>query len=290
MIKKKILAVDDNTTNLHILPQLLKEYDVIIAANGFDALDIVNKEAIDLILLDIMMPDIDGYDVCQVLKSREAHKNIPIIFLTAQTDNSAAEKAYDVGAIDLIRRPLNPKELLAKVRIQFQLQDLIQDLETSQEKLEQLVAKDPLTHLYNKKYFIESAEHIFQLAKREQSELSLVMLEVDNIKQSNDMIMTLAAQLQKTLRKSDVLCRFSSKKFLILLPGTDIKGAKVLIERITKNTEQISITPDNKESPTSLTNTKLAISIGSAQLNHKTDTILDTLLNKTEQALQQTKK
>ena len=125
---KTILIVDDTISNLDILGELLKNYDVIDSTNGVDALEIVKDEKVDLILLDIIMPNMDGYEVCTKLKSDPNTKDIPIIFLTAKTDEDSIEKAYKVGGIDYISKPFKPMELLSRIETQLNIQDLIFDL------------------------------------------------------------------------------------------------------------------------------------------------------------------
>lgn len=124
MKNKTILTVDDSTTNLDILVDLLSDYNVLDVTNGEDALEIINEEPIDLILLDIMMPDMDGLEVCQRIKNNPHSKDIPIIFITALNDEKNIEKAYMLGGIDYITKPFKPRELLAKVKVQFRLQEL----------------------------------------------------------------------------------------------------------------------------------------------------------------------
>ncbi len=293
MSKKTILVIDDNATNLSLFVKLLDQYDVIEAINGFDALEIVKQESLDLILLDIMMPQINGYDVCQIIKSREKNNNIPIIFITAKTEEMAVEKAYDVGGIDFIRKPIKPKELLAKVKIHLQLQTLITDLEASQEELKLLIATDPLTDLYNKKYFTETAEYLFQLAKREQSDLSMLMLDIDDFKAINDyyghkagddVIIELAATLKKLVRKSDIICRFSGEEFLILLPKTQRDGAMILAQKIKKATEIMIVNSidDLSEEPQAI---HFTISLGISEINDQQDDTLDSLMYRANQAL-----
>ena len=123
-----ILAIDDTTTNLEILEDLLEEYDVIPTISGRDALEITNKEKVDLILLDIMMPNMDGYEVCRRLKSDDKTKDIPIIFITAKADEDSIEKAYDMGGTDYITKPFKPKELLSKVKKELQYKQMLEEI------------------------------------------------------------------------------------------------------------------------------------------------------------------
>lgn len=116
-LEKTILIIDDTDTNLHILLELLEDkYDVLASLNGFDALEIVQEEEkIDLILLDIIMPEIDGFEVCKKLKENEKTKDIPVIFITAKTDEESIKRIYEVGGIDHIHKPFNASEILEKV-------------------------------------------------------------------------------------------------------------------------------------------------------------------------------
>ncbi len=146
MKNKTILAVDDTVANLDILIELLNSYDIVDATSGEDALEIVEEENIDLILLDIMMPEMDGFEVCAKLKENPATKDIPIIFITAKTDEDSIEKAYELGGSDYVSKPFKPKELLARVKIQFELQNL-------QNELKLLASTDSMTKLYNRRLF-----------------------------------------------------------------------------------------------------------------------------------------
>ena len=111
-MQKTILIVDDTDTNIHVLMELLGDkYDILASLNGYDALEIINEEHIDLILLDIMMPLIDGYEVCKKLKENPKTKDIPIIFITAKTDEDSIEKAYEVGGVDYITKPFKAREV-----------------------------------------------------------------------------------------------------------------------------------------------------------------------------------
>jgi len=123
-----ILIVDDTRINIDILLELLNEYNLAVATNGISAIEIANEEKIDLILLDILMPEMDGFEVCKILKSNHKTQDIPIIFLTAKTDSESIETAYDVGGIDYVTKPFKPKELLARVNRELKLASLIHSL------------------------------------------------------------------------------------------------------------------------------------------------------------------
>ena len=281
MAIKTILAVDDTSTNLDILEDLLEQYDVINAISGEDALKIVETEKIDLILLDIMMPNMDGYEVCRRLKLDDKAKDIPIIFITAKTDEDSIEKAYDIGGVDYVSKPFKPKELLAKVRRELKLQDL-------QNELKLLASTDPMTKLYNRRYFTKMAEHTLDLVKREKKDLSVIMLDIDKFKNVNDtyghqvgddVIIELANKLMECQRQSDIVCRYGGEEFVILLPNTSIDGAKVVAEKIREEVESLSINL--------LTNEKLnfTISLGVSQVNLENESNIELALKRADDAL-----
>ncbi|MBU2629903.1 MAG: response regulator, partial [Proteobacteria bacterium] len=124
--KSLILAVDDKPQNLQFLGKLLSDngYEVGMAQNGQQALNFVKKNEPDLILLDIMMPDMDGYEVCRHLKADFSLRHIPVIFLTAKTDSTDIVKGFDTGGVDYVTKPFNSAELLARIRTHIELKTL----------------------------------------------------------------------------------------------------------------------------------------------------------------------
>jgi CheY-like chemotaxis protein/ribosomal protein L22 len=149
---KTILSVDDVELNLDIIESLLDEYNIIKTTCGFEALKIAYEQPIDLIILDIMMPDINGFEVCEELKRNEKTKNIPILFLTASTEEDNIERAYEVGGNDYITKPFKTKELLARVATQLDLFDKTENLQKLiSEQLQQLRDKDTLLIEQSKK-------------------------------------------------------------------------------------------------------------------------------------------
>ena len=285
MQKRTILVVDDTISNLDILIELLEDYDVIDATNGKDALEIAEEEEVDLILLDIMMPDMDGYEVCEKLKSNATTKNIPIIFITAKADEDSIEKAYEIGGIDYVTKPFKPKELLARVNRELQLQDL-------QKKLKELASTDPMTRLYNRRFFTTMASHSLDLAKRNKKTLSLVMIDIDKFKNVNDtyghqvgddVIIHLANVFLENKRDSDIVCRYGGEEFVILFPNTSIEGAKKVAEKIREKVEASTI---NLAANKSL---KYTISLGVAQVEVESEINIEQALKRADDALYEAK-
>ena len=236
--KQTILAVDDTVANLDILLVLLKDFDVIEAAGGEAALEIVTEEEIDLILLDIMMPGMDGYTVCRRLKENEKTKNIPIIFITARTDEDAIEKAYDAGGVDYVTKPFKPKELLARVKIQLEHQEMI-------EKLEFLASHDPMTGIYNRRKFFELANRKFAESSKD---LYAAMMDIDRFKKINDIyghptgdrvIKAVTRVVGENIDEGSVFGRLGGEEFAVICRYPNQDDVVARLESIREKVEQL---------------------------------------------------
>ena len=245
--KQKLLIVDDEKINIDILLELLSDkYDIIAALGGEQALKILDMVDIDLILLDITMPKMDGFELCKILKSKEKTKCIPIVFITANSDEDSIEKAFDVGGVDYVTKPFRSRELLVRVKTQLKIKNM-------QDEFKLLASIDPMTKLYNRRYFSKISEHIVDLAKRDNQEVSLLMVDIDKFKIVNDtyghdvgdkVIIHLANKLKSYQRKSDIACRFGGEEFVVLLPNTSIDGAKIVSQKIRKDIEKSTLEID----------------------------------------------
>ncbi len=281
-----LLIVDDTKENLSILLELLgEEYDVIPVTNGKEALDIVKEEKIDLILLDVMMPEMDGFEVCKILKEDTETKDIPIIFITAKTDEDSIEKAYEIGGSDYVTKPFRPRELKARVKRELELQKL-------QKQLKIMATTDSLTGLYNRRHFSTLARHIFDISRRDKKNISILMIDIDKFKRINDtyghqtgdyVIKHIADILKKTKRESDIACRYGGEEFVILLPSTPIEGGcelarkiKEAVEREEFKTEQGSIV-------------KVTVSIGVSQVFFDSEKNIEPALKRADEALYEAK-
>jgi len=285
MENKTILVVDDTIANLDILVGLLSEYDVIDTASGREALDIVEEEKVDLILLDIMMPDINGYEVCKKLKSNASTKDIPVVFITAKTDEKSIERAYSVGGSDYVTKPFRPKELLARINRELQLKSY-------QEELKLLASIDPMTKLYNRRYFNEITKNILEIERRNECELSLMILDIDKFKNINDtyghhvgdeVIIFVADILRKDQRESDVVCRYGGEEFVVLLPDTSLKNAVLVAEKIRKRIEEDVVSIGSEES------FQTTVSIGVSQVDILNESNIEATLKRADKALYEAK-
>jgi diguanylate cyclase (GGDEF)-like protein len=280
-----ILIVDDTKANIHILIELLGEkYDILISRCGADAIDMAKEEKPDLILLDIIMPQMDGFDVCRELKNSTETKDIPVIFLTAQSDEDSIEKAYDTGGIDYVTKPFRPKELIARVNRELELVRL-------QNELKLLASTDPMTKLYNRRFFIQTSEHIVELAKRDKQEVALIMIDIDRFKTINDtyghaigdkVIVEFSKILKEVQRKSDIVCRFGGEEFVALLPKTDSDGAKIVAEKIREKTESTTLQLLNSE-------LRFTVSLGISTIKIESEISIESALQRADTALYRAK-
>jgi len=174
---KTILVVDKTTANLNIFITLLDGYSVITAKSGEDALKIANSKNVDLILLDIMIPNINGFEVCKILKDNPKTKDIPLIFITSLGDEDSIERAYELGGIDYIIKPFKPRELLSKIKTQFNIQDLKNSICQMNETLESRVKEE--------------------IEKNRQQEL--ILLQQNRLAQMGEMINMIAHQWRQPL-------------------------------------------------------------------------------------------
>jgi diguanylate cyclase (GGDEF)-like protein len=291
--RSSILIVDDTETNVDILVELLSDsYEIVVALDGKSALEILEEQEVDLILLDIMMPIIDGYDVCRRVKQNEKTNDIPIIFITAKTDEESIEKAYEAGGMDYVTKPFKPKELFARIKTQLQLRALIQELESSKNALKHLSETDPMTKLWNRRYFGYASKNILELAKRDKTALTVVMLDIDKFKEVNDtyghnvgddIIISLANILLEMTRKSDLACRFGGEEFILLLPETSLEGAMVIAEKIRKKVESFSLHLEDERE------VNVTVSLGVSQVDTENDLSIESAIKRADIALYKAK-
>ena len=278
---RTILAVDDTVTNLDILVELLKDYDVIEATGGVEALEIVAEEEVDLILLDIMMPGMDGYAVCHKFKENEKAKDIPIIFITARSDEDAIEKAYDTGGVDYVTKPFKPKELLARVKIQLEHQEMI-------EKLEFLASHDPMTGIYNRRKFFELANRKFA---ENSKDLYAAMMDIDRFKKINDtyghptgdrVIKAVTRVVSENIDEGSVFGRLGGEEFAVVCRHFSRDDVVERLELIREKVEQLEIRSAGGEL------IRCTISEGVAKADETTSN-LDELLQQADEMLYKAK-
>ena len=244
--KNSILIVDDEKSNLKYLNHLLgNDYSIFIAKNGQEAIEIAKAVLPDLILLDIIMPEMDGYEVFSAFKLFETTRDIPVIFITGLGSNEDEEKGLASGAVDYITKPFSADVIRFRVQNQIRIINQIRTVEG-------LSMTDQLTGIPNRRSFDQQLNKEWRRAIREKSSIGILMMDVDRFKTYNDThghqqgdvaLQTVAMTLAKSLRRpADFAARWGGEEFAVLLPVTDIEGALNIAELIRKNIESTIIT------------------------------------------------
>jgi len=240
-----VLVVDDAPSNLAILTETLRsEFDVRIATSGPEALRLVRETPPDLILLDILMPDMDGYEVCRRLKAQASTRNIPIIFLTAKGDVADETMGLAIGAVDYIVKPVSIPIVQARVRTHV-------ELKRRGDLLETLSMRDGLTGIPNRRRFDDCLGRAWRHAMRSATPLSLVMADIDCFKAYNDTyghmagdecLRAVARSLTGALKRpGDLAARFGGEEFALVLEETTLAGALHIAESIRTAVEALGL-------------------------------------------------
>ncbi|CAK0757987.1 two-component system, chemotaxis family, response regulator WspR [Gammaproteobacteria bacterium] len=280
----QVLIVDDSPINVRMLEHALKgEYQVKVAIDGPTALTLVEEEPPDLILLDVMMPGMDGYEVCQRLKNNPLTWHIPIIFVTARNDTSDQEYGFNLGAVDYISKPFFLPIVRARVRTHV-------NLKRRTVLLENLALLDSLTGIPNRRRFDEVFSTEWQRAARNHLVLSLLMVDVDHFKAFNDnyghgagdeCLRKVATALRVSLiRTTDFVARVGGEEFIVILPECDAENVRCVAERIRAKVESLHI-PHRHSAVTNW----ITVSVGCASIFPSLDTEPRILIETADQSL-----
>ncbi|MDT8445657.1 MAG: PleD family two-component system response regulator [bacterium] len=239
----RILIVDDTQKNIQLLGTLLRKENFLlnVAYDGEQAIEIARKLKPELILLDIMMPGIDGYETCARLKALEETQEIPVIFLTAKTEVRDIIRGFEVGAVDYVTKPFNAVVLLSRVRTHLKLRRAQMELAEKNAALEEMVMIDGLTGLYNHKFIFEVLSKQIADSERYGRPMSVIMFDLDHFKRVNDnyghqvgdeVLVKVAACIKSSVRQADLAGRYGGEEFLVVLPNTSLEDAARVAEKI----------------------------------------------------------
>jgi two-component system, cell cycle response regulator len=239
----RILVVDDNEDNIEIIAARLRYrgYEILEARDGGQALSHVRDNAPDLILLDVMLPDIDGYEISRRIKGANDLPFIPIILVTARDSTQDKVAGLDAGADDYLTKPINFPELEARVRSMLRIKRLQDELAEKNLELERLSISDGLTGLYNHRHIHGLLAEEYERVSRTKDCMSVAMLDLDHFKRVNDtyghqagdrVLVELSDILRESARDIDRLGRYGGEEFMALLPETCIDDAAVFVERV----------------------------------------------------------
>lgn len=285
---EKVLIVDDSRLDVKVLADILKEeYEVITAHTGEEGLQKAKEEMPVLILLDIVMPIKDGFEILKELKNAENTKEIPVIFLTALTDEKTEEKGLLNGAVDYIKKPFNANIVRARVRTQVKLHLYMRTIENQ-------LSVDSLTGAFNRRAFELHKVQIWNHAKVHHVPLSIFIADIDYFKRVNDtyghgegdhVLKTAVMEMRKKLNDEyTYLARYGGEEFVAILHNKTVKEAQIIAEEIRESIRNLNI-PNIKSDVCPY----LTISIGGSTIVPTDESSVDELLETADSMLYEAK-
>ncbi len=289
----RILLADDDETMREYVAKLLESHgmQVVMAEDGHRALAKARDSQIDLVLLDIVMPGLDGLDCCRLIKGMHADGFLPVMLLTARSDTDSRVAGLRIGADDYVSKPFDEREMLARVHNLLRLKRLHDHINDSKERLAALAVQDELTGLYNYRYLHTRLQEEFKRAERYREPLSCVMVDVDHFKRINDRfghdagdeaLRELSVRLRRAVREVDVVARYGGEEFLLVLPSTNFSGALAVAERVWRSVTQDAFTFGGQVE-------RVSVSIGVAVYPSRDIKSKDQLIKAADRALYQAK-
>ncbi len=300
MPKAKILFVEDSTTQAQVVKGFLerKGYEIIWVKNGKSAIQIAKSQPIDVILLDLMLPDINGNEVARWLRLNQNTRGIPIIMLTVKGSVADKVTGLEAGADDYLPKPFDEIELNARIYACLRTKSLQDELKEKNHQLEGLLGRvevlaitDPLTELFNRRRFTNVLEKEFKKTSRYKSPLSCMMIDIDHFKKINDefghkagdMVLRDIAQIIKnTFREVDIPARWGGEEFAILLPLTKKDAAVKSAARVIKAISEHEFS--------SIDGKKITVSVGIASAPSPSTDTADKLVDASDMAMYAAKK
>ena len=239
----KVLIIDDDPASVALARQWLKKdgHGIVTAADGEEGLAMAVREEPDLILLDVHMPGMNGFQVCERLKADSRIRHIPVIFLSAADETREKVKGLDLGAVDYVTKPFDRFELPARVRAALRTKRL-QDLLTVYSEI------DSLTEVYNRRVLMERLEQEWNRTRRYSTTVAFIMCDIDHFKNVNDthghptgdqVLERIATLLRKSVRSSDMVGRYGGEEFGIIMVNADRASAASAAERYRKKIESM---------------------------------------------------
>ena len=259
----KILIVDDEVVNLQVLINLLSlhNYSITTALNGRDALNYIENEKFELVILDGMMPKMSGYEVCKIIREKFSLVELPVIMLTAKNQLSNICMGFECGANDYIIKPFEKTELLARIRTLITMKNAVN-----------FSIMDALTGIFNRRHIFDIAENVLKEFNNNKELFSAIMIDIDHFKKVNDnyghtigdnVLKEIASRCKEVLRATDILGRYGGEEFAVVMPSTTLDTALEIAEKIRRNVGNRPIKIDNDRELT------ITISLGVAQVQNE---------------------
>lgn len=284
----KILVTDDDRSSRMLLNAYLGRngHTVVEATNGKEAVDAFERESPDLILMDVTMPVMTGYEAATIIKQKCGNRFVPIIFLTGLNDDDSLVKCVTSGGDDFLNKPLNGVLLGAKVEAMQRIRKMHQDLTAANQKLNELAIRDGLTGLFNRRYMDRGADLLWEEAVRQQQAFALLMLDIDNFKKYNDhyghhigddCLRKVATTLNEAvltassqgIAKGAFATRYGGEEFAIIIPNASKQAYELIAKVIVTGVRNLAIPHEKNENWGTVT-----ISIGGNRVDRATDKIV----------------
>lgn len=292
--RMNILIVEDSATLRHAMCQYIRNagHNPLVANNGEEALQMFDAGRVDMIVMDVEMPGLDGFETTRLIREwlEKDELWLPIIFVTGKAEEDDLRKGIDVGGDDYLIKPVSETILLAKIRAMERIIAMRDELKRLNQSLVELSERDSLTHLFNRRTFDDRAENAWKQAARNHEALAILLMDIDHFKLYNDCyghiagddcIIKVADAIQQSLsRPGDIVARYGGEEFIAVLTDTREDGAYHVAERIRQNVAALNIR--HRESPTA---THITVSIGGAVINHTAGTHLRDQMNAADKAL-----
>ncbi len=286
MVKEvTIIAVDDEPANLFLLNEILQEYTLITLQNSELAIQLIKKHVPDLVLLDIMMPKVDGFDIAHEMINDGVLRSIPIIFISARDSGEDVSKGLSIGAQDYIKKPYNEVEVLARIKRVLQMN-------SERKELYYLATRDQLTGLYNRNYFFEAIQIKMGMANRKKHKFSVAIIDLDHFKQVNDtyghqvgdsVLINFASTISSSCRDYDIVARYGGEEFIVYFGELLKEEACEVMDRIRQRVENMVLEKNN--------NIRITFSAGIADISvlEGSNGNLETIIQKADECLYRAK-
>lgn len=254
--KKIILAIDDSIINLRLLNVIVSRegFEILSANNSLDAVPMAIQHQPDLILLDVMMPGLNGLEILKILKQNSLTQNIPVVMVTARTKGEDVKEALEKGAFDYVKKPLDEVEIMARIRSALRYKEY-------QDKLLEMAMRDSLTGLYNHALLIDLLDKELYNARRKGVPLVFAMCDIDHFKKVNDqhghqagdmVLQQVSRILSQALRKGDPIGRYGGEEFGIILTAVAAAQGAILCDRIRTTVQDTSFVYNGKTIPVTI--------------------------------------